>query len=203
LLDFNKLKLAHDLIRTYAFQEDWDINLTTCFNSYINTERIGFILSDGNGDHRFTELDELIAKLQELTRPKPKFNVGDKVYFINPQVQINVNTIESITQEHRGILFHFGKPTYGAIYEPDAFPTKEALIDAQIAYWSCLKDTENLTHNDVRVKEIEKCEHKTDGKFYEKTKTGYCYIQISSVRASNDYIPELIFKCIKCGEFYK
>lgn len=136
MIDYDKLKLAHQLCIKY----NKNALVSVLFYSNNFTQYDFRIEEDGITCYLTGDIDDLITKLRELTQPEPKYKIGDVVHFINHRLQINENTVESITSDERGIVLHFGKPTYGAIYEIDVYPTKAALIEAQIEYWLSLRE---------------------------------------------------------------
>lgn len=65
-----------------------------------------------------------IAELKEKLKNKPKFNVGDKVYLINDDKEVENDFIESIEIDDAGIEYY--TIMYGICwYENELFSTKE------------------------------------------------------------------------------
>lgn len=101
-------------------------------------------------DWSFNDVDELISKLRELCtppreqhepkkiQPKPKFEVGQTWWFLDgPDFErFPEPKCMKITEEN--------KNRYRA--DEEWYPTKEALIDAQIKYWTSLKNEEKSTN---------------------------------------------------------
>ena len=90
---------------------------------------------------------EIIEKLKSLFNAQHKFNIGDKVYFVN-----NNDTEEFIVQEiknHLGINLYVGEKypdvfmSYSGsdweITEDNLFATKRELCEAQIKHWEDIK----------------------------------------------------------------
>ena len=71
--------------------------------------------------------DQRIAELEEQLKNKPKFNVGDKVYLINKDYEVERDFIESIDIDTDGIEYY--TEMYSICwYENQLFATKaEAL----------------------------------------------------------------------------
>ena len=70
------------------------------------------------------QYQEEIAELKEKLKNKPKFNVGDKVYLINDDEEVESDFIESIEIDNSGIEYYTIK--YGVCwYENELFSTKE------------------------------------------------------------------------------
>ena len=65
-----------------------------------------------------------IAKLEEQLKNKPKFNVGDKVYLINKDEEVERDFIESIDIDTFGIEYYTVMHSI-CWYENELFATKE------------------------------------------------------------------------------
>lgn len=75
-------------------------------------------------------IDDLIAKLQELTKPKTKYKVGDEVWMtVDDEPKSFV--IDSVCNSK----YYLYQYDLGLVYESLLYPTKSALIEAQIEYW--------------------------------------------------------------------
>ncbi len=132
MIDYDKLKQAHDLASERYQQSKW------CRISidYVGTRNIieYRLMTSINGDEDwcFTNLDNLIAKLQQLTQPKAKYKVGDKVWLISYCGSVicewEIEDIDIWSEEK----YLFGDSWYT---ESELYPTKSALIEAQIEYW--------------------------------------------------------------------
>jgi hypothetical protein len=90
-------------------------------------------------------IDELLEKLKELTKLKPKFKVGDEVY-INKDNIIHSFVIDKIhycdydkTYRCEGYKPHDIRVRY-RWDEQSIFATKNELIDAEINYWENQRD---------------------------------------------------------------
>ncbi|MFQ2987905.1 hypothetical protein ACKJL9_06345 [Legionella pneumophila] len=190
MIDYEKLKLAHELANK--------LNVKLWVNIAINAEEsYPFVawINQCNSKHEIHCIDDLITKLKELTRPKPKYEIGQEIWVLvdNEPVKSDIYRIIEKTFEYR-------IDPYGWIHEDNIYPSREALIDAQIEYWHSLKEPVNP--EDMRTEfegekiifrcfddemEVNRCEHESDGISY---------------RAS-DYGAIAHFKCKKCGEFYR
>jgi hypothetical protein len=189
VIDYEKLKIAHELVREYAIQKEWDINLSICFDSF-DKDKFGCILSDGNGDHKFSNLDDLIAMLQYLTKPKSKYHHGQAVWFLEKDTNTaKIFTIWGIVEREDGFY-------YDNAHENSLYPSREALIDAQVTYWigmrlenSPLKDKVNPGNG----KTCPKCKR-------QRFADGMCWHVGCDYKECQHNFNRGI--CINCGEFY-
>lgn len=180
MIDYDKLRIAHEL--AYKYPETLKITL---INNHQNSSKCFFSIVY-NTDMEwmdFENIDELITKLKELTQTKPKYKVGDEVWGLTHGKEIFDLKIERIAFGYKDIEYH--QDTKGwVVYESEIYPTKQALIEAQIEYWTCLRNEEKLTQYEDMSKE---CQHESDN---------YSYI-------TNHQPQEHSKKCLKCGYFYR
>ncbi len=191
MIDFEKLKFAIELCRnsfTYYFLiefspiHDSDEIIITLMNSASN-----------RGDS-MASLDDLIEKLQELTKPEPKYLYKEVVWLIDNGNPIEGCICEISTGQYGEYTYRFSDDSWRS--ESELFPTREALIEHQIEYWLKLKQ-EYCTHPNKYYQEGDGtydcddcgtlqmqwgCQHESDGMIY------------TSIPPKN--------KCKKCGEFY-
>jgi hypothetical protein len=169
MIDNEKLKLANTLAmktNNYYFEITMGIELSPTW----------FLIScDDEGNKTKTEnvdsLDDLIAKLQELIKPEPKYKVGDEVWRLNDgdePLDFTITEIASdlITSSER-IDYHYKDD--GDFYwwhESQLYPSLEALIQSQIDHWQELKQ--------------EFCEHSYDTVRYSITDEASLSIQCCS-----------------------
>lgn len=144
----------------------------------------------------FDDIDALIVRLKELTNPQSKYNIGDEAFYLQD------NEIESfIIQDITGDLIRLWGNGF-CIAEQNCYPTKQDIINAQIAYWqniSCTENSDSLTRDDCHVKEMKKCVHESDGQ-------DYCPGLYEKVLCSSELTPKDLLrfnKCKHCGEFYR
>lgn len=180
MIDYEKLKLAHD----YLIKHE------------IKAKIIHGLLIDEEGNHKgylsltplnkdtitFNCFYDLMKKLQELTQPEPKPKYKD-AWFVSSHQTIECTKVENqegyiyCSESHRD---GFGRTMY---------PTREALIEAQIEYWKSLSAI-----SDGYTPVI--CQHESDGHKYDKDLPAFDNNGVMIFR-------ELFNKCNKCGEFYK
>jgi hypothetical protein len=184
MIDYEKLKLATDL--NHKAGERFVIQL----NIYPNDLEF-YTLIDTLGSHKkigYKNLDELIEKLQEITKPKAKYKIGQLIWCVDDDYSPHSFVIESIDFDNNEQQVSYGEPNVTGCYwlESELFPTREALIEHQIQYWLNQRDYKiefypdlNDAQNNQPQVDVDKCKHESDGLFL----------------LSNP----LTFKCRKCG----
>ncbi len=146
MIDFDKLKLAHELC------ESMD---SLYFDISLGMDEGVINLYDANKENQLiydTEsIDDLIAKLQELSSLKPKYEINNYIWIV---LEDNAPHHKKIINRYLndGEYIYVVTDLFGASvsYEEDSFfLTKKALIDYQIEYWQSLQ-----------------CEHPSDDRIY-------------------------------------
>lgn len=145
MIDYKKLKMAHELCEKYAkynyprmisLNINHRYNALDYYNAYLEIIEDFKILFEWN----FNSIDELIAKLRELTQseePKANYSVGDEVWIAYSKGFYSRKIEEVILHEDGRYSYHgdgFG------LYDDELYPTKQTLIAAQIEYWQKIKD---------------------------------------------------------------
>lgn len=196
MIDYEKLKEA--------------INLCTKFSRNNQVANITLSLTDGEltywfydsktqDESEYDSLDELIEKLQELTKSEPKYKVGQKWWALGSLGKPFEVEIVGIMGGDLDLVFPDGSCRYGCVKE--LFPTRQALIEHQIKYWRSISEVQpgssgvstpitwdfSAKSNQSQV-DVDGCQHSTNGNIY----------IIDGFNGSKES-----FKCIKCGEFYK
>jgi len=192
MIDYDKLKLAHELFSKLT--DKYYLSM------YVRRE-VEFTLcpdAQNEQDLDFDCIDLLIAKLTELTQsdePKPKYEVGQQVwYFWNHDV-VNTLVERVVVNEEINYVVECGRVS---MPESLTFPSREALIDAQIEYWQNLLRRDNhildcslCGQPSLHIFEIPKeCHHESDGTIHAMANPG------ETGRL-------LMNKCKLCGEFYR
>ncbi len=141
-------------------------------------------------------IDDLITKLKELTKSKPKYKVGDIVYAVCiDNFELIDLTVESIALSEITNSFNYAfTNSFSSIGEEQLYPTKPALIEAQIEHWLNIRARyyENDVKSDESKVDVDGCQHESDGLAYP--------------RGSDEPLGPYEFircKCTKCGEFYR
>ena len=188
MIEFKKLEYAHELCKEYAKQEQCRTELK--YEAVIGSINDSYVIKFNTGDSviQYYSIDSLIADLEKLTQPKPKYKAGDECWILNDECEVNCFIIQKVV----GNKCHINDQCY--MYEENIYPSKSALILAQLKYWSeeymkhgCTKskDCDNeyepgyCAHSGVKLD----CKHEDDG----------------AACLSNP--PQ--YKCKKCGANYK
>lgn len=142
MIDYEKLKIAHAMARQWSLENSRWMDLALCTS---NTETM-FILK--SGEERFYSgysLDDLVSKLTELTKLLPKYKIGETVWRVFGEEHPTQMKIYDIRQDENGLYeYSSSSEDFGCWYlEHQIYPSKEALIDAQIEYWKNLECEDN------------------------------------------------------------
>ena len=219
MIDYEKLKIAHELL-----DKNKEFYLIHTHNSKCTIEIIKDqfeLLSFKNkNDFYFVtcNLDELISKLQELTKPQPKYELWQEIYYLCDG-EITKSKVYEI--DKMGDAYLYRVELCGEwLEEKLIYPSKESLIEAQIEHWQSLKNQYEIKprkvcqHCSIELAsngqcgnmsciplydEEKFCDHESDGRFHCITPLG---TSSSSNHESLPYGCKHINKCKKCGEFY-
>lgn len=203
MIDYNKLKLAQELNSKlpsgYCITHHWDMNACGDY----------FRLYDRNGVKDFHDLDDLIAKLRELTQTKPKYEVGQIVAYIDEDNAPAEFIIEGIC-DFFSHAYSYWESKEDDIWhlESELYPSKEVLLGAMVDYWGNLYcqhvgetyDGINFMQpsfegaikgfNDIQINQDEvdlhRCQHECDGI------SGASFVDGIRYRS----------RCRKCGSFF-
>ncbi len=129
-IDYDKLKLAHEKAGELPFDE-WEVRHTygKPDNYYVLT------FTDDQGlwnEDCYKSLDELIAKITELTQPKPNYQAGTTWWYLDGAA------FERFPEPKSLLITEENKNWFRA--DEEWYPTKSELIEAQIEYWQSLHD---------------------------------------------------------------
>lgn len=148
MIDYDKLKLIHELADKLNKPENiYDCMITThyCSGRPVTEITCGLVIQKSPKEspttQLFSTLDELIAKLQELTQPKPKYKIGQEVWFI-----FNNEPRCFTIYEINGSRYILNGGSLSLINEDKLYQSKEELIESQIWHWIGLRKeiTDNL-----------------------------------------------------------
>lgn len=155
MIDYDKLKTAYDIASSFKY---W-IAITVYSNlqniAHLEDEhkfRLQIDEDDFHLDETYYDIDELIAKLKELTKPRlpePKYHPGQRVYVLRNGNIAEVEIVEAVWSEGESSYYYEMKDPHLYLwwYESEIFPTKRLLIDNQIEYWNGLKNEEIILCN--------------------------------------------------------
>jgi hypothetical protein len=158
---------------------------------------------------------ELIIKLEELTKPEPKYKAGDDVFITWHCCIEEARIVDRTSHARYQVMLNDGGQV--SRIESEIFPTRQALIEHQLQYWSKLYEESHpgdlclIKRTEIKpvplseffpvfegeVKgfgydghkiEPKPCQHEPDGEVY-------------MIDGFNGSSPS--FKCIKCREFYR
>ena len=145
MINYNKLKLAHELAEKIT---KTNINYRCDIVVSYEYEEAGpaFIIDiNNNGEPEFwwscDNIDSLIGKLQELTAPKPKYEAGQEVWFIDGDCKPSMANITGTDYNEQEEEYRYGLDNfeYADCSESELYLSREALINSQIDYWKKLK----------------------------------------------------------------
>ncbi len=135
MIDYEKLRLAEELLLKYSIQQIGCLHDTPKFELHLQCS--------GDCVDTWCVLDgatyslwELIIKLQSLTqdKPKPKYAIGDTLYGLCDEIY-SFTVSESYFYENWGKWCYADESGEYDISETSLYPSKQALIEAQILHW--------------------------------------------------------------------
>lgn len=192
MIDYEKLKIAHEYAEKLSKITECSTHIKIIHFTHFNPV---FILIDSSKDMdelEFNNLDDLITKLQELTKPEPKYELGNRVWYQYHGKPFGANIVFVGNEEYE---IDDSKNNNGKTWftETELYPTKQALIEAQIEYWSSQLDTRCVLSPDIKINQhevdIDRCQHESS--------------RILRLSDGGDGLCHYDVKCKKCGEFYK
>ena len=198
MIDFEKLKMAHELAANseeYYFEGAFGINGDSDYQIFdTNHDSHGF----------FDNEDSLLEKIRELTQPEPKYKPGETWWYIDDYNEPQCFLINETNKDW-------------SRKDDEWWPTKSALIEAQIKYWSDMREEKpqepqyhhSRQYADALISGLcapqigtTGCQHESDGCRYD---TRQLRMEYSPIDKTWDELLEVgcYNKCIKCGEFYR
>ena len=220
MIDYDKLKIVHELAQKYSSKIDSIVQIILEFNPGCNM--YGFRSYDFPNENLFMSIDMLIQKLHELTQPKPRFEEFDSIYYrIGDEIHDSTinHVFDGMMQNER--FYRTGK--CHDMLESQLYLKKSELIEAQIAYWSKLHEEENP--GDLIICKRKELEFKATDAWYKQAAKDeddhhekYPHDQsLHEIPGQNSIVCEhesdghtyplqpqnKYKKCKKCGEFYR
>lgn len=159
MIDYEKLKEALNLASNLHER----VSVEVCFFKHL-VPTYNLNQKDGCG-YSGDNIDEVIDKLKELTKPKPKYNVGETVFAKEYNEYISSFTIDEVVYEDGDYVyinyvdggdFSDGENDFNQYIEDDVYPSKESLIDSQISYWQSFKEEEERETPSISYDELQK-----------------------------------------------
>ena len=211
MIDYEKLKQAVEIAqesKNYWFRIDFAV--------WEDSRKLDIRLfnSHASGEYFLSGFDELLLKLKELTKPEPKFRVGDTVWVIKKDKPIMADII-NIEDGVCHVSYDGGHSHIEGKY---IYSSRKELIDAQIKHWQSLKEPEEKppiydmkSFVSSEEKEPDKVFHKPkiNDEDFEKFLKGFADKRHNQCEHDNngeylkpDGFPQYTRKCIKCGQFY-
>ncbi len=145
MIDYEKIKLAHELAEKEG---------AAIYYTYKN--------SDGNYVSG-NDLDQLLLEMTRMNQPKQKYKVGQEVwvksYSVFNEGHMSMDAYKAVVIPFRDCDYRRGEDLIRTICNGDeyvcgesfVYPSREALIESQIQYWTKLKN---------------ECHHQDDGNCY-------------------------------------
>lgn len=194
MIDYEKLKRAHELASILSVIDKYPVYISARLFHEFSMYRLQSRDIEDNEESHFEKIDDLITKLEELTKPEPKFKVGQKVWWFarGCDEQLVESLVTEVLNSDDGFSYlsrDMDDGGMGGHSESKLYPTREALIQSQIAHWQELLEPKASccsihAGGDEECKK--ECEHEPSA---------------SKWVSPADMIEK--FKCKKCGEFYK
>lgn len=192
MIDYDKLKLAHELAEKYYKKTSLPILVEHSFA--VGCHSIPCTLFIDKIEWQYDTLDSAIFKLCELTGsekptqiPKPKYKVGQKVWAVGIHQQPIKFSVDKIHLSSVPPMYKLEGADCGFVEsESLIYSSREELIESQIEYWNKLifpsiaestfkstqdglKLAEQILDRNKRIKEITDriiksyCQHESDG----------------------------------------
>ena len=130
----DKFKLIYDIMQELEGCElTWKVN--SC-----GKNRFYFLpgdakLSEISPEEVFNSANELIQYLKEQLKPKPKFAVGDVVYFVINRT-IRQSVVKKVIETKNNNKFEYATWKAITVAEKYLFSTRQEAIEAQIEHWT-------------------------------------------------------------------
>jgi len=211
MIDYDKLKIAHDLTEKY-YEQTKTMTWIKIMISSISDLIVYQWTTRSNCLLKCEDIDELIAELEKMTQPKSKYAFGQSLWFMHQDTIVNED-LKNFNDGRYYFLFNF---RYYHVKESDLYTTRSALIEAKIQYWQTLLcnddnhafkvDSGKCIHGDMKasykpevvsVRGVERAVTEFDCE-YESNAEG------NNKACKHDWdecnIEYLTLRCTKCGE---
>jgi hypothetical protein len=146
MIDYEKLKIAHELGQSLSNKTGMRVDISLVF---MDKDSPGYLFVDYTNDREqlfeLNGIDLLINDLQILTEPKPKpkykYKSGQSVWYIDCTKYVGPICEGMVEYNDTRDALYGERKNYvcvtGDLHIPEdcVYPTKQALIKAQITYW--------------------------------------------------------------------
>lgn len=147
---------------------------------------------------RCREQSLALTKLEELTQPQPKYKVGQEVWHALGLSRCTIlrSVVESFYSAQEGFVYYLDNSP--SLNEDWLYQSREALIDAQLEYWTNLKfkGCDEAILKDCPVHDA--VEQRVDADCHSPRNHNP-----EGATKWNDFGTAIEWKCKHCGEFYK
>lgn len=147
MIDYEKLAKAYELAHKAAKQSGGRADIVLALYGDDEPVFLFYDYANPGNDYDSVSLNFVIEHLESLTKPEPKYKVADFVWMLlDNHVRCRV-VFESVFDYEDGWSYKLD----GDLElrdEDELFLTPQALIEHQIAYWTCLKSDEKSTCSD-------------------------------------------------------
>ncbi len=148
MIDYEKIKLAYALAYKYSEQTQSVVRISISI-SYALGDFCCALSTAFGGEKSYSNIDEIVSVLQELTKPKTKYEVGQEIYYCDYHNSMGPIVCEKVikTYVEPGLFGEAECRIETACFDlPERlfYPTRESLIEDQIRYWNNLKKNKEM-----------------------------------------------------------
>lgn len=192
MIDYAKLRIAHELAEKYQSGNAADFILTT--HMFFNNKegRIKFTFRPCELRTTWVDCEDIdalitkLTKLTELTQPKSKYEIGQQVWLLNNDEDMPQSFVIMEIDLGSDELYSDGECWW---VEQQLYPSKASLIEAQLAHWlemkqGTIEEGQVGSTGPINLCSPSECQHE------------YTY---SANYTSENSQTVVIKKCIKCG----
>jgi hypothetical protein len=125
MIDYEKLKLAHSLAQNYY--ENTGNTVVIEWSLSFGCHKYSHKLWINSIKYDHSSVAEIIQKLQELTQKKPKYDIGETVWFKDCDDKIDSMTITKIKHEPSTVVY-FDENKGWCVHEKDLLEPQKFVI---------------------------------------------------------------------------
>lgn len=135
MIDYEKLKMAHELLQKVRVKE---CSIALHVGHYNNIVLTYIDENELRHEYEFSNLDDLTTKLYGFFPKRPKYDLGQLVYYVQGTLIVHANIIQLPKSECDVYIINSYLCEDLPIKEKMIFPSKRLLIQDQITYWKTL-----------------------------------------------------------------